>query len=198
MSTMADSRPLTLLLSFLFVACLAWAIAMTVLWSNERSNTNDTTQKAGWYPQLPTLNEIVASVEDPGLVNGEVPPGEVLAANSSLISMDYEHGLYFATWLISRPPGYRAPVHIHARPVWMCLKVGCVRVYLEGSEPKEFCAGDCWWSPSMTKMAVLTIGNETKEEWDMFILDQDETPSNHIPDWVITEPDYTNMDVFGM
>ncbi len=138
---------------------------------------------------------MILATEDGGLINGAVPPGEILAANSTIVSLDYENGLYFATWKITRPPGFRTPVHIHPRPLWMCLAAGCVRDDLEGYEPREFCAPDCWWSPSNTKMSSLTIGNVTKEEYDMFILD--ELPNgDHIPDWLITEPGYADIDQY--
>ena len=185
-------KTVILSLAVLLAGCLAWAIVMTVLWSKEADKSKQA-QTPGWYPPLPPdISTLAAGVEDPGLINGEVPPGEIMAATSTLMGLNKENGLYFATWNFQRPPGYRSPVHIHARPVWTCLEEGCVRTFWEGSEPKEHCAPECWWSPSMTKMVSLTIGNVTKEEYDMFVLD--ESPDGEpIPDWIITEPSALNV-----
>ena len=178
-------------LAVLLAGCLAWAIVMTVLWSKEADKSKQE-QMLGWHPYLPLdISALAADVEEPGLINGEVPPGEIMAATSTLISLDKENGLYFATWLVQRPPGYRTPVHIHARPVWTCLAEGCIRTFWEGSEPKEHCAPYCWWSPSMLKMASLTIGNVTKQEYAWFVLD--ESPDGEpIPTWIPTEPTAVN------
>ena len=67
----------------------------------------------------------------------------------------------------------------------LCLTSGSITVLVEGSEPANYAAPDCYMMPAYTKVSVLTL--ETKDELALL-----RVPEGGL-DWVVLEEAYYGL-----
>lgn len=127
-----------------------------------------------------------ASPPDPSCqadtINGDTPPVAASPALKSEILSDlimqidngiYRRALAFKT---TRKQGTRAYIHEHQYSGTTFVLKGEVTIFMDGSEPKKFLAGEAYFMPSGHSMAAANIGNEEAIMIDSFILPIDGNP----------------------
>lgn len=186
-------------------------ILVTALIANERnglakalSSCDETPTGLGFdpapmYPNKSemTLAEWRALIPEPhDKINGEVPPGIPVATNSTLLDLHkVEKGTCFVSWWIpGRLVGYRTPIHFHPRPQEVCVVSGALLTMIEGREPQEHRAGECFMMPQMTKMLNLAIGTNVTQKEEVGYTDFDifRVPDGE-PEWVVIEPNHLDI-----
>lgn len=72
--------------------------------------------------------------------------------------------------LTTRQAGFRGPVHFHPRSVTSCLLEGSVTRFIDGQQPRELVAGQCFTMPANTRVAVIA-GPQGYTMLDVFVKD---------------------------
>ena len=115
-------------------------------------------------------------------INDETPPVTASPALKSEILSDLilqiGNGIYRRALVIktTRMQGTRAYIHDHQYSGTTFVLKGEVTIFMDGSEPKKFLAGEAYFMPSGHSMAAANIGNEEAIMIDSFILPIDGNP----------------------
>ena len=72
--------------------------------------------------------------------------------------------------ITTREAGYRGPIHYHPRSVTSCLLEGSVVRYIDGQQPLQLVAGQCFTMPANTRVAVVA-GPKGYSMLDVFVKD---------------------------
>lgn len=116
----------------------------------------------------------VPGIENPNTINGVIPDGVPVEAESSRvlaasISPNTPTGNLTIVYRDIRSPGSRSPNHIHRYGGVTCVHQGTMKLYVEGQEDVIAEAGSCYSMPAMTKVSALNIGNTVSILNDIFI-----------------------------
>ena len=117
-------------------------------------------------------DESAVSCDDVTTINGEVPPGELLALEDVTTMFDGfdDQGNRLVITQGTRKAGTRVGIHIHAYGGHTCVLSGEITDFVEGSEPGTYPAGTCYYMPSNVHMTAANLGTEDAVLIDTFIL----------------------------
>ncbi|WP_208948352.1 cupin domain-containing protein [Segnochrobactrum spirostomi] len=111
-----------------------------------------------------------AGVAGDDVINGEPVPFKPAPAESTLLMRHVEGGTEYVVFRSARGPGLRSPIHRHTSPAYSCVVEGEATVYMEGSAPHRYVAGECFWMPSGVRMANVNTGSKRVVLYDNFSL----------------------------
>ena len=115
----------------------------------------------------PTLFDDEISV-----INGEVPPGELLPLQDVEVLLDVvkEDGNRLVVMRGTRLAGTRVGIHVHKFGGHTCVESGEITDFVEGLADATYPAGSCYYMPSNTPMAAANLGEEDAVLIDTFVL----------------------------
>jgi len=130
---------------------------------------------------LPVCVVIVALVVGPSgtavadpvtTVNGQVPPGTVLALAEVSVMIDTVQADGNRLLVVQgiRRPGTRVAIHVHEYGGHTCVLSGTMTDFVEGEQSMTVPAGSCYYMPPDTPMSAANLGTVDAHLIDTFVL----------------------------
>jgi quercetin dioxygenase-like cupin family protein len=106
------------------------------------------------------------------MVNGYVPPGELLPLFNTTVMLDVENadGLRLHVVQGYRKAMTRVGIHVHKYGGHTCVLSGVITDFVEGKDPHLYPAGTCYYMPPNVPMTATNLGSVDALLIDTFIL----------------------------
>jgi quercetin dioxygenase-like cupin family protein len=106
------------------------------------------------------------------MVNGYVPPGELLPLFNTTVMIDVENadGLRLHVVQGYRKAMTRVGIHVHKYGGHTCVLSGVITDFVEGKDPHLYPAGSCYYMPPNVPMTATNLGSVDALLIDTFIL----------------------------
>jgi quercetin dioxygenase-like cupin family protein len=119
-------------------------------------------------------------------INGMQPPGKLMRLQDTSVMLDTinSEGKRLLIEKGTRKAGTRVGIHIHKYGGHTCVISGTITDFIQGVEPKQFSAGECYYMPPNIPMSAANLGETDAILIDTFILPIGE------PAITILEPGY--------
>jgi quercetin dioxygenase-like cupin family protein len=119
-------------------------------------------------------------------INGTRPPGKLMRLQNVSVMLDTinSEGKQLIITKGTRKAGTRVGIHIHKFGGHTCVLSGTITDFIQGTKPKQYPAGTCYYMPPNIPMSAANLGTKDAILIDTFIVPKGQ------PTITILEPGY--------